>query len=385
MIKLLLAVSAFEIGGISAVAKNLMDSLDRDKFKLVLLAENIEDKHFDIAGDVKVIDLGIKPQRFIFSKIVNIIKHIITFRKKVISENPDLIFSLAYTTSCYLLFKPIKNFENKIIVGEYSEAFFVRALNRRIKYIIYRFIYKILISFTYRKATKVVVISNSISRILEQFCGLETSKIKVIPPLVNIKEIKLQSEEENSDYIFNKEFIYISFLSRLSREKGITYLLEAFARLKDRIKCKLIIIGDGAQRKELENLAQRLHIKEDVNFLGYRKNPFKYIKQTDMFVLPSVYEGFPTVILESYACGTPVIATRCVAGIEELIADGKDGILVNPADSESLFLAMYNLAVDKELRERLRQRGLEKVEEFDISTRSKEYQDLFWESIKSNN
>ena len=188
MIKLLLIVSSYEIGGISSIAKNLLDSLDRTKFRIVFLAEKIEEKNYPIPEDIRAIDLNIGPKKTILGKIFNMARHIHNFRNTVVSQCPDLIFSLSYPTSCYLLFKPIKNLEKKIIIGEYSEGFFVRALNKRIRYIIYRFIYKALISFTYCRAAKVVVVSNSIGRILEQFCGLEKNKITVIPPLVNIRE-----------------------------------------------------------------------------------------------------------------------------------------------------------------------------------------------------
>ncbi len=384
MIKLLLAISSYEIGGVSSIAKNLLDSLDRTKFKIIFLAEKIHQKHYQIPKDVCIIDLNIGPKNTILGKIFNMARHIRNFRKTVISQEPDIVFSLSYNTSCYLLFKPIKELKQRVIIGEYSENFFVKPIKPNLRQAIFRIIYKTLIFFTYRQATKIVVVSQSIGRHLEKLFDLDANKIKVIPTPVNIAEIKRRSVEPVSDYTFQKEFLYISLLSRLSPEKGINYLLEAFAKLRQRVQSKLIIIGEGDSRYNLEAMAKTLNIDKDVDFMGYKDNPFKYLKNTDMFVLPSLYEGFPNVILESYVCKVPVIATRCVGGIEEIISDGKNGILVNPGDANSLYKAMYNLALNRKLREQVKLEGTKKVSEFDISLKLKEYENLFLDTFMQN-
>lgn len=384
MIKLLLVISSYEIGGVSSIAKNLLGSLDRAKFKIIFLAEKIQEKHYPIPKDACVIDLNIGPKNTILGKIFNMVRHIRNFRKTVISQEPDIVFSLSYNTSCYLLFKPIKKLKQRVIIGEYSENFFVKPIKHNLRQVFFRIIYKTLIFFTYRQATQIVVVSQSIGRHLEKLFKLDGGKIKVIHTLVNIAEIKNRSQEPISDYVFQKAFLYISLLSRLSPEKGINYLLQAFAKLRQRVQSKLIIIGEGDSRHNLEAMAKALNIDSDIVFMGYKDNPFKYLKNTDMFVLPSLYEGFPNVILESYACDVPVIATRCVGGIEEIINDGKNGILVNPADVNSLYNAMYNLALNRELREQVKLEGAKRVNEFDISVKLKEYEDLFLDTFMQN-
>ncbi|MFC1674294.1 glycosyltransferase [Candidatus Omnitrophota bacterium] len=384
MIKLLLIISSYEIGGVSSVAKNLLDSLDRSKFRIVFLAEKIQEKHFPIPEDVTAIDLKINPRCSVFGKISNMVCHIRNLRVEVATQKPDIVFSLSYSTSCYLLFKPIKCLRQKIIIGEYSEGLFVRPIKRTFRNFMSRLIYKILIFFTYGRAQGVVVVSRSIGRHLEKLFNLDKNKIRVIPTAVNIAKIKRYCQEPVSDYTFKKDCLYISLLSRLSPEKGIDFLLQAFARLRKKLPSKLIIIGEGSSRPALEVAAESLNITQDVVFLGYKDNPFKYLKNTDMFILPSIYEGFPNVILEAYACEVPVVATRCVEGIEELIRDGRDGLLVNKADVDSLYNAMYNLASNKDLRERLKGAGLKKVRGFDAVLKVKEYEDLFLEIVKLN-
>lgn len=376
MIKLLLIISSYEINGVSSIAKNLLNSLDRNKFKIVFVTEKIQERHYSIPADVCVRNLNIEPKHSIFKKIINMLRHIINFRNLVVAENPDLIFSLDYATSCYLLFKPIKQLKQKIIIAEFSENLFRKPIRYNMKYLISRATYKTLIFFTYGRATRIVVVSQSIARHIKNLFNLDKNKIKVIHTSVNLADIRSKIDEPILDYIFQKDILYISTLSRLSPEKGIDYLLRAFAQLRQRVKSKLIIIGEGESRYCLETMAKSLRIDEDVSFLGYKDNPFKYLKQTDIFVLSSIREGFPNVILESYACEVPVVATRCVAGIEELIADSESGILVNPADVNSLYRAMIDLYFNFELREKLKNAGLKKVKDFDITLKSKEYQDL---------
>ncbi|MDP2923763.1 MAG: glycosyltransferase [Candidatus Omnitrophota bacterium] len=384
MIKLLLVISSYEIGGVSSIAKNLLDSLDRNKFKIIFLAEKIQENYYPIPNDVCVIDLNIGPKNTILGKVFNMARHIRNFRKTIISREPNIVFSLSYNTSCYLLFKPIKKLKEKVIIGEYSENFFVKPIKHNLRHVFFRIIYKTLIFFTYRQATQIVVVSQSIRGHMEKLFNIDRNKIKVISTPINIADVKRRSQEPISDYVFQRNFLYISLLSRLSPEKGINYLLQAFAKLRQRVQSKLIIIGEGDSRYNLEAMAKTLNIDKDVDFMGYKDNPFKYLKNTDMFVLPSLSEGFPNVILESYVCKVPVIATRCVGGIEEIISDGKNGILVNPGDANSLYKAMYNLALNRELREQVKAEGVKKVNEFDISVKIKEYENLFLDTFMQN-
>lgn len=86
--------------------------------------------------------------------------------------------------------------------------------------------------------------------------------------------------------------------------------------------------------------------------MGHKDNPYAWISKADIFVLPSDYEGFPNVLLESMACGTPIITTNCPSGPGEIITDGKNGIFVPPADEKALAEAVLDLLDDEERRKR---------------------------------
>lgn len=132
-------------------------------------------------------------------------------------------------------------------------------------------------------------------------------------------------------------------VGRLSPEKGHQVLLESARELVQAgFEFKLLIVGDGPQRAELERLTERLGIKAQVQFLGQRSDMDMIYAAADLFVLPSFKEGMPNVLLEAMAHGLPMVATR-VGGIPEMVRDGRDALLVPARDMQALRFAMERL------------------------------------------
>lgn len=135
----------------------------------------------------------------------------------------------------------------------------------------------------------------------------------------------------------------INFLSvgRLSREKGPDVLLRAFAGVASRLPmARLTILGDGPLMDEMKGLAISLGIDSRVAFCGYVADPFPFYVHADVFVLASRFEGFPNVLAEATACGTPVVATECGGVSAEIVIEGENGFIVPAEDSERLAQAM---------------------------------------------
>lgn len=159
-------------------------------------------------------------------------------------------------------------------------------------------------------------------------------------------------------------------VGRLSSEKGHAGLLDAFAHLRDRgILAQLILVGDGPEHDMLKRQCAGLGMSDAVNFVGRKdeQETLAEIARSDLLVLPSLMEGLPVVLMEAMALGVPVVASR-VAGIPELIEDGKEGLLFRPADWVDLCDAMTRILSDNALATRLVAAARAKVEaEFDIS------------------
>jgi glycosyltransferase involved in cell wall biosynthesis len=154
-------------------------------------------------------------------------------------------------------------------------------------------------------------------------------------------------------------------------------LLEAAALVPHAI---FVLAGDGPERPALEAQARSLGIEGRVRFLGHRTDIPQLLAVSDLFVLPSLYEGLPLSVLEAMAAGKPVIATQ-IGGTSEVVTDGETGLLVKPRDSNALAAAIQRLLTDQDLANRLARSALDRVRhEFssDVMVRrvSRIYQDL---------
>jgi glycosyltransferase involved in cell wall biosynthesis len=154
--------------------------------------------------------------------------------------------------------------------------------------------------------------------------------------------------------------ILFSSVGRLIPVKGYNYLLEAFALASKRIKAKLIIVGDGPLKSSLHDKIEALSLQRKVFLLGHRRDVSEILAETDVFVLPTLGEGFGLVILEAMSHRLPIIATR-VMSIPEIVIDDGTGLLVPGKDAVRLADAIVHLAINKDLRKRLGKSGWQRL------------------------
>ncbi|MFC1804622.1 glycosyltransferase [Candidatus Omnitrophota bacterium] len=374
-IRLLFAISLYEINGACIVAKNLIEGLDRERFEITLMAEQVAERHLDLGSNIKVINLDLRPKKGLIKKILNIRSHLRKIRKAALEQRPDIILSFGTILNCYLLFalRLAGKRGVKIVISEHSEGFFTGYSRPYFKDRFLRRIYRLMMRFSYRKADCIIAVSQSIAENLKRLLK-DSEKIKVIYNPVNINGIRKLLEEEDGVINGFEDLPRIVTVSRLSREKGMERLIMSFAGMVRRLDSRLIIVGDGRERLKLEALAETYNIGDKVRFMGWQDNPFKYLKRAGVFALPSIYEGFPNAVLEAMACGVPVVASRSAGGIEELIDQGVDGILVNAADPAAFSNALYELLSDQASRNRIIAAASKKVERFDILKVAKEYE-----------
>jgi glycosyltransferase involved in cell wall biosynthesis len=153
-------------------------------------------------------------------------------------------------------------------------------------------------------------------------------------------------------------------VARLDPQKGHRHLLAAAAEVPDAI---FALAGEGPERPALEELADRLAVRDRIRFLGERSDVPDLLAACDVFVLPSLYEGLPISVLEAMAAERPVIATA-IGGTDEVVIDGESGLLVPPADPDAIASALQNLLEDTALRARLGAAG-RKIVTTDFSAR----------------
>ncbi|HQO04381.1 MAG TPA: glycosyltransferase [Spirochaetota bacterium] len=199
--------------------------------------------------------------------------------------------------------------------------------------------------------------------------------VKIYNP-VDIELVKKSiTKEPDKEFAIMKEnpgTIIIS-AGRLVKAKNYSLLVEAFNIVRKKKKCKLIIIGDGSQMEELTEKVDRLGLSGEVIFPGWKDNPFNWIAHADVFVLSSSWEAFGNVIIEAFACNTPVVSTDCPVGPGEIITHGVDGLLANAEDKDDLAAKILLLLSDEKLYNALIRNGRKRADDFKIENQAKNY------------
>lgn len=217
-----------------------------------------------------------------------------------------------------------------------------------------------------KMATHIRVVSDEIKfQLIEN--GFCEDKISLVYPRLKLDDFNIDKYSDTKpiiceQYNIDKNKKIFLFVGRLVLSKGITYLLEAIAKLDDN-NIIFIIAGDGELRSELEKKAQKLNISDKVKFIGniqYGEMPY-LMSATDYFILPSVDEGFGRVIIEAMAMRLPALASR-VGGIKDIIEDGKNGFFFESKNPSSIAKVIYEvLNITDEEMNGIKDRAYEKV------------------------
>jgi len=189
----------------------------------------------------------------------------------------------------------------------------------------------------YRSADAVVAVSQGVARDMVRITGRPASDIRIIRnPVITPRIFRLAREPAPHPWLVNGGEPVIVGIGRLTRQKDFPTLIRAFAAVRKKLPCRLIILGEGKDRDDLEHLAKRLSQSEQIAMPGFVENPYAYLKRAAMFVLSSAWEGSPNALTEALALGVPVVATNCPSGPREILKDGTIGRLVPVGDPDAL-------------------------------------------------
>ncbi|MBV9389140.1 MAG: glycosyltransferase [Chroococcidiopsidaceae cyanobacterium CP_BM_ER_R8_30] len=189
-----------------------------------------------------------------------------------------------------------------------------------------------LVRWFYPWADAIVSVSQGVAEDLVRL-GLPSECIKVIPNPVITPEFfqKIQEPLAHSWFSPGQPPVILG-VGRLEKQKDFPTLIRAFAQVKQQLSVRLMILGEGKERPYLEALVQELGLTEDVALPGFVANPHTYMARSAIFVLSSLFEGLPTVLIEAMAAGTPVVSTNCKSGPAEILKNGQYGKLVAVGD-----------------------------------------------------
>lgn len=375
-------------GGAERVLCKWSDLLNEENNITIYTFDGQADPEYSYSGKLSVLDLPSRGKNKV-KQMLTLVKRYLRLRKQIKQDNIDLLVSFCSTANFPAMFQRVPRIAS---IRLYSEYFSYRK--------IYRFLIK-------RTHTALAVQTNRLKNdILLDVGEKYSSKIHVIGnPLDTelIKEkMKEEPEEEFLERIRGKKVI--CFTASFKTAKNHWNLIKSFCLLhKDMPETVLVLIGgQGELEERIHRMVDDSPIKNSVIFVGKTTNPFKYEKYVDAFVLPSITEGIPNVLIEAMAVGLPVISTDCPSGPREILLENLDmnvttegieraeyGILVEPFSNVIdfdinhitkqnivLYNAMKALLSDKKLNDYYRYQANYRTQKYDMKAYKKELYSL---------
>ena len=210
----------------------------------------------------------------------------------------------------------------------------------------------------YPWADEIVAVSRGVADDLAQVAGVARERIDVIyNPLVS-DSLRGQAEQPvDHPWLGTDKAPVILGVGRLTPQKDFATLINAFATVACAHPANLMILGEGPDRESLQRLVEDLELAGRVTLPGYVENPLSYMRRAAVVVLSSAWEGFPSVLVEALACGTPVVSTNCPSGPSEILENGDYGLLVPVGDADALAVGIECTLKGKPDTERLRRRA----------------------------
>ncbi|MGG6267368.1 glycosyltransferase [Leptolyngbya sp. AN03gr2] len=220
----------------------------------------------------------------------------------------------------------------------------------------------LLIRHVYRLADRIVAVSCGVAESIASITGMPFNQIHVISnPIILPTE---STPQVSHPWFEPRQPPVILGAGRLVKDKDFVTLIRAFEMVRQQVECRLMILGDGELRSQLEALIDQLGIASEVALPGFVDNPYPYMEAASVFVLSSRIEAFGNVLIEAMAVGTPVIATNCGSGVREILAAGRYGqtvAIANPNELAEGILATLRDPINPEV---LKQRA----KAFDLDT-----------------
>jgi len=231
--------------------------------------------------------------------------------------------------------------QTRITISERNRLSEPEHAEDNLKCFVDRKIYNILMRLTYRFADRIVAVSEGVEVDLAHRAKLSRQSIKVIHNPIDIVGLDtVHDQNTNFTSLTRQGIALIAAAGKFQMQKDFSTLIKAFAEVQAQRPSHLFIMGDGSLRGQLEKEINELGLTDSVTLTGFLPNPFHVMRQADVFVLSSRWEGLPNVLIQAMACGTPVVSTDCPSGPSEILEEGKWGHLIPVGDHVQLAKAI---------------------------------------------
>lgn len=381
MTRVLLLHPTRTFGGAERTALNLIEGLDPERFSVELVTGAEIADRFPAGRLTRVTEfekLGIN-EWYTRNTFRDMIRDSMRLRGFLKERKPDIALGMMYYASALLAIAgTLGNIQTKVIasprgpMGAFLEEFYPSTGTVRITW-------KLSFHVFCRFSDAVVVASEGLRReCVDAFGAHEASTFVVNNGIdsATVRELAKEGTGAAGLEIKDGEFVAVT-MGRLAAEKDLPLLLGATARLRGKVPVRLIVVGDGPERRSLTERARRLGIEDAVTFTGYDENPFKYLANAHIFVHTCRLEGFGNSMVEAMAAGLPVVATDCPFGPREIVEDGKSGILIEMGNEAALARAIEKLAHDDGMRNALSKGARKRADYFTVKRMVQGYEKIF--------
>ncbi|UCA58824.1 glycosyltransferase [Chryseobacterium rhizoplanae] len=347
--KILIRIGSLRHGGAEKVLINFLKNLPKDKYEVDLLINlytgmYIQEVpswvklHYLLKGEMittnRPHEIPVKAFRVLYQKMFLMFPSLLY---KFILKNKKYDVEIAAIHGMYkeILSSPQK--DSKKIVWVQNDIFNLKEYTPEIIRQFFNF-------------DKILVISNKLKEEMQKLARNEKEKqavVKIFNP-IDSQDTLRKAEVEINDYPFSKDLPTFVTIGTVYPQKGYDRLLDVHKKLMDEgLKHQIIIIGDGFDFENIHAKLNQLGLQDTVKMLGFRSNPYPYLKTSDFYVMSSRHEGFPTIIAEALILNKPVVSTD-VSGIKDLLQDGKLG-LITANSEDGIYKGMKQFLIHPEL------------------------------------
>lgn len=306
-------------GGAERIVLNLTKGISERGYAVDLVLARAEGPYMDqIPDKVRLVDL--KAHRVI-SSMPALIKYLQR-------ERPAALLSGMFTNIMVLWARRLCGFPQRLLITEHNSLSSIVKNKSDLRWQLY----PKLAGRYYPWADHIIAVSHDVADDLERTAGIPHELIQVIYNPIVTQDLQDKSEEAlEHPWFKDGEPPVILSVGRLTDQKAFDVLIRAFSFVRKSNPARLLILGEGENRPDLEALIWQLGLEQDVSLMGFVQNPYSYMSRASLFALPSRWEGLPTVLVEALYLGMPIVATDCPGGSREILRDGQFGRLV-PVD-----------------------------------------------------
>lgn len=357
-----------EVGGVERIAVNVMTGLRAAGWSPMLVLNRKTGALLrEVPADVPVHDLGVAG----FAQGVRALSDFL------VAERPAVLISQrAYLNTLATLANLMSGRVSRLVLAEHTllhhEWYDSRIPKRPADHLI-----RHVLPHLYRLADAAVGVSVGVATDLERFFGIPRSRVQVLYNPIVPDDVATRAAQPITPPWPDDGRPLLVAVGRFTVDKGYDLLLRALPQVLERMEARLAFVGDGPEAERLRRLTAELGLQEHVWFLGYQSNPYAWLARADVFVMPSLVETFPTVIVEAMAVRCPVVSFDCPQGPREIITHEVDGLLIPPEDTRALASGICRVIEDKALANRLRHGGALRAQDFTFPRTIGAYERLF--------